>query len=183
MTHTIWTVGHSTRALEQFIGLITSHGIEAIADVRRFPMSRRYPHFNAETLRIALASRDIDYVSITTLGGRRRPEPASVNTGWRNAGFRGYADHTASEEFAEGLLELLSLSYAVRTAVMCAEAVWWRCHRALISDVLCSLGINVLHITTETNVREHVLTPPARVVEGQLTYAAPADLTTELALS
>jgi uncharacterized protein (DUF488 family) len=183
MTHTIWTVGHSTRALEEFIGLIESHGIEAIADVRRFPVSRRYPHFNADSLRSALAVRDIDYVSITTLGGRRRPEPDSLNTGWRNAGFRGYADHMESEEFAEGLLELLSLSYAVRTAIMCAEAVWWRCHRALISDLLRSFDMNVLHITTETSVREHVLTVPARIVDGHLTYAAPSDLTMELALS
>jgi uncharacterized protein (DUF488 family) len=183
MTHTIWTVGHSTRPQEEFVGLLTSHGIEAIADVRRFPMSRRYPHFNADSLRTGLASRDIDYLSITTLGGRRRPEPDSVNTGWRNAGFRGYADHMASEEFADGLLELLNISYAARSAVMCAEAVWWRCHRALISDVLCSLGMNVLHITTETNARQHVFTPPARIVDGQLTYAAPADLTMELALS
>jgi uncharacterized protein (DUF488 family) len=182
VTHTIWTVGHSTRALEDFLVLLKAHSIELIADVRRFPMSRRYPHFNADSLSVALASRDIDYLSITTLGGRRRPEPDSVNTGWRSAGFRGYADHMASEEFAQGLLELLSLSYAVRTAIMCAEAVWWRCHRALISDVLRSLGINVLHITAEKSVRQHVFTPPARITDGQLTYATPADLTMELAL-
>lgn len=183
MTHTIWTVGHSTRALEDFLALVKAYSIELIADVRRLPTSRRYPHFNAETLRIALAEHDIDYCSIPALGGRRRPDPDSMNTGWRNAGFRGYADHMESEEFAVGLIELLSLSFARPTAVMCAEAVWWRCHRALIADALCSLDVEVLHITSETSVRRHVYTPPARIVNGRLTYAAPADLTMELALS
>lgn len=145
-------------------------------------MSRRYPHFNAGNLRIALAEQEIDYLSIPTLGGRRRPDPDSVNTGWRNAGFRGYADHMETQEFAQGLTELLSLSCAMRTAVLCAEALWWRCHRALIADALCSLGVTVLHIATETIVRKHVYTPPARIVDGQLTYGAPAAHALELGL-
>lgn len=168
--HTIWTVGHSTLGGAEFIALLRRHGIEAVADVRRFPASRRYPQYNEARLRAALTAADIDYIWLPSLGGRRQPLPDSPNTAWRNAGFRGYADHIETEEFAQGLDELLHVSSAARTAIMCAEAVWWRCHRGLIADVLRSLRVRVLHIAGSARPSEHPFTPLARVVDGRLTY-------------
>mgnify|MGYP002062835108 CR=1 FL=1 len=130
---TIWTVGHSTHPLEQFIALLQHYRIEAVADVRRFPGSRRLPHFGEDALRASLTESGIDYRFIPQLGGRRRATRDTPNTGWRNASFRGYADHVASEEFAEGLEILLGLARQRRTAMMCAEVLWWRCHRSLVS--------------------------------------------------
>jgi GNAT superfamily N-acetyltransferase len=166
----IWTIGHSTRPLQQFSDLLDRHAIEAIADVRRFPSSRRYPHFNQAALAASLAHDDRDYLWLPSLGGRRNPAPDSPNTAWRNLAFRGYADHLASEEFAEGLFDLLMVGLGRRTAVMCAEAIWWHCHRGLIADVLCAIGVKVFHITDASTAVIHPLTPPARIVEGQLTY-------------
>jgi uncharacterized protein (DUF488 family) len=168
--HTLWTIGHSTLPAAEFVALLCHHEVEAVADVRRFPASRHYPQYNAANLRAALAATGIDCLWIPSLGGRRKPRPDSVNTAWRNAGFRGYADYIETEEFAAGLAELLHLSYGARTAVMCAEAVWWRCHRALIADVLRSLGIRVLHISGRAAASEHPYTPPARIMDGKLTY-------------
>ena len=133
---TIWTIGHSTRTLEEFTALLYEYRIEAIADVRRFPGSRRYPHFASEALAKSLPAHDIAYQWIPKLGGRRKVQPGSPNTAWRNASFQGYADYTATTEFAEGLAELLKLAARKRTAMMCAEVVWWRCHRSIVSYVL-----------------------------------------------
>lgn len=168
---TLWTIGHSTRTLEDFLGLLDHYRIEAIADVRRFPGSRRYPHFASEALTASLAAHGIDYQWIPKLGGRRKVQPDSPNTAWRNASFQGYADYTASAEFAEGLTELLKLAASKRTALMCAEAVWWRCHRSIVSDVLKLRGIEVIHIIDAKHTTVHPYTSAARVVDGQLSYA------------
>lgn len=171
---TIWTVGHSTRPIGEFLGVLAAYDIELIADVRRFPGSRRLPQFNAVTLREELASRGIGYHWLPTLGGRRRPDPASANLGWRHPAFRAYADHVATEEFAVGLFELMMLAQALRTAIMCAEVLWWRCHRRLIADVLVSLGVTVVHVRDASHSNVHQLATPARLVGGRLTYAAGA---------
>jgi len=167
---TLWTIGHSTRGWEEFLALLATQRIEAIADVRRFPGSRRYPWFAGETMAANLPAAGIDYLWLPQLGGRRRVQPGSPNGGWRNASFQGYADHLYSAEFAEGLEQLLQLAVRRRTAVMCAEAVWWRCHRRLIADVLTERGIPVLHILDAGHVQPHALTGNARVVDGRLVY-------------
>lgn len=167
---TVWTVGHSTRGIDEFRSVVKAHHIELIADVRRFPGSRRLPQFEGGALEAALDDRDIAYRWIPELGGRRRPNTDSVNLGWRNAGFRGYADHMETEEFANGLMELLMLGQGMRTAVMCAEILWWRCHRRIISDVVVSLGIDVLHIRDASVVEPHKVAPPARIMSGRLRY-------------
>lgn len=172
MLNTVWTIGHSTRPITDFIALLCEKEIDAVADVRRFPASRRYPQFNESMLRSALAAKRIDYVWIPALGGRRTPLPDSINDGWRNESFRGYADHIATEEFAEGLFELMMISTELRTAIMCSEAVWWSCHRSLVSDVLKSLGLEVIHIMDRGKTVEHPYTAPARIVDGVLTYAS-----------
>ena len=170
MDETIWTIGHSTRPIEDFIALLRANEIETVADVRRFPGSRWHPQYNERTLRELLAVQGMDYVWIPALGGRRVPLADSPNTAWRNEAFRGYADHIATEEFAEGLFELLMVAGGSRAAIMCSEAVWWRCHRSLISDVLRSLGMRVLHIVNSSLPSEHEYTAPARIVDGILTY-------------
>lgn len=168
---TVWTVGHSSRPLTQFEGLLLQFGIEAIADVRRFPGSRRQPQYARDPLEISLRAQNISYVWLPQLGGRRRPVPGSTNTAWRNASFQGYADHMATAEFAIGLSQLIELAQAQRTAVMCAERLWWRCHRALVADVLCVRGFDVQHILEAGKTVVHPFTSPARVVDGQLSYA------------
>lgn len=170
---TIWTIGHSTRSLDDFLAVLAAHDIETVVDVRRFPGSRRLPQFGSEQLEAALTARDVAYRWIEELGGRRRPAPSSPNDGWRNDAFRAYADHIATEEFARGLSELLMLAAASRTTIMCAELLWWRCHRRLVADVLTSLGHEVRHIRDVGESELHELTPPARFVDGVLTYAAP----------
>jgi uncharacterized protein (DUF488 family) len=167
---TIWTLGHSTRALDEFLGILAHYRIEAIADVRRFPGSRRHPQYGSAALEEALAAHGIAYRWLPSLGGRRRPRPDSPNVAWRNASFRGYADHIDSAEFAEGLGELLALSAARRTAILCAESVWWRCHRAIIADVLRARGIEVVHILDAEHATVHPYTPAARIVDGKLSY-------------
>lgn len=168
---TIWTIGHSTRTLEEFVGLLDEYGIEAIADVRRFPGSRRYPYFASEALAESLPAHGITYQWLPELGGRRKVQPGSPNTAWRNASFQGYADHLASPEFATGLEKLLELAAERRTSLMCAEAVWWRCHRSLIADVLKLRGIEVVHIIDVKHTTVHPYTSAARIVDGQLSYA------------
>jgi uncharacterized protein (DUF488 family) len=169
---TIWTIGHSTRPIEGFIELLRINGIDAVADVRRFPASRRYPQYNEAELRSALAAQGIGYLWLPSLGGRRQPLPDSPNDAWRNDAFRGYADHIATEEFASGLFDLLGVAAGVPTAMMCSEAVWWRCHRSLIADVLCSIGVDVMHIIDSATATRHPYTSPARIVDGVLTYAS-----------
>lgn len=170
MVPRLWTVGHSTQSLDQFLGLLRAHDIEAIADVRRFPGSRRYPHFAGEALAQSLAAHGFGYEWFPELGGRREPSPDSVNTAWRNAGFRGYADYMATEAFAEGLARLADLGGGFRTAIMCAEAVWWRCHRGLIADALRWAGFEVYHILGPTASVPHPYTSAARITEGLLSY-------------
>lgn len=173
MSLTIWTIGHSTRSIEEFLSTLAAYEIELVADVRRFPGSRRLPQFGSDQLGAALLAHGIGYVWIPALGGRRRPDPASVNVAWRHPAFRAYADHVATEEFADGLFELLMLAHGLRTAIMCSEVLWWRCHRRLIADVLTSLGIKVMHIRDETNAAPHQIAPPARVIGGRLSYSRP----------
>ncbi len=176
-THdTVWTVGHSTRLLEDFVAVLSVNDIELVADVRRFPASRRLPHFNAADLERGLALADIDYKWLPSLGGRRHPRPDSPNAGWTNSAFRGYADHSATEEFGAGLTDLLMLSGGLRTAVMCAELLWWRCHRRIIADVLVSIGSEVVHIRDANFSEKHRLVPPARVIDGELNYASDTSL-------
>ena len=170
---TIWTIGHSTRSLEEFLALLAEYRIEAIADVRSFPGSRRHPHFAGDALAATLPAHDVTYQWMPKLGGRRKVQPDSPNTTWRNASFQGYADHTTTAEFAAGLAELLELAAGRRTALMCAEAIWWRCHRSLIADVLKLRGIEVIHILDATHTTVHPYTSAARIVDGRLSYAAP----------
>jgi uncharacterized protein (DUF488 family) len=170
MDSTVWTIGHSTRPLKTFLALLARYQLEAVADVRRFPGSRRQPQYAQETIHSALAEHGIAYHWIAALGGRRRPQVDSPNITWRNGSFRGYADHIASTEFAEGLNKLLEVAGSLRTTIMCAEAVWWRCHRALIADVLCVRGIKVMHILDVTHAVMHPYTSPARIVQGRLSY-------------
>ena len=165
----VWTVGHSTRTSDSFIDLLEHHGIRAIADVRRFPGSRRLPQYMSGHLEASLAEHGIAYSWIESLGGRRAPADAGMSA-WRNASFRGYAEHLKTEEFACGMRQLLSLAAAQPTAIMCAEVLWWRCHRSMIADVLKLRGIEVLHIQDERRVNVHPFTSPARQVNGELTY-------------
>lgn len=172
MDSTVWTLGHSTRPLSSFLALLAHYQIQAVADVRRFPGSRRLPQYAQAPLNCVLVENGIAYRWIAALGGRRRPQPDSPNIAWRNASFRGYADYIASVEFAEGLAELLEVAGRLRTTLMCAEAVWWRCHRALIADVLCVRGIEVVHILDDTHTIVHPYTSPARIVRGRLSYVS-----------
>ena len=169
---TIWTVGHSTRPLEEFIATLQSASITAIADVRRFPGSRRYPQYNQQALSDSLAAAGTQYVWLRELRGRRRPQPDSPHTAWRNASFRAYADYMDTDEFEEGVARVTALSATQRVALTCSEAVWWRCHRALIADYLKVRGFCVIHLLSTSSSEEHPYTSAARIVEGQLNYAA-----------
>ena len=166
----MWTVGHSTRSGEEFGQILTEHGIQVLVDVRMFPGSRRYPQFNKPALSEALSQLGIEYKHEPRLGGRRTPRADSHNTAWKNAQFRGYADHMETEEFRSSVKELLQVAAQRRVAVMCAEAVWWRCHRGLISDYLKAAGHTVIHIIDENKVEEHPFTSAARIVDGELSY-------------
>jgi uncharacterized protein (DUF488 family) len=170
MPLTVWTVGHSTRSLADFLAVLAPYRIEAVVDARRFPGSSRQPQYQKPVLEAALRAAGIDYLSVLALGGRRQPASNTPNTAWRHPAFRGYADHLASEEFATGLFELLMVASGLRTAVMCAEVLWWRCHRRMIADVLVSLGWRVVHILDAETAQAHRLTAPARLVRGMLTY-------------
>jgi uncharacterized protein (DUF488 family) len=166
----LWTIGHSTRAAEQLVEILREHLIERLVDVRSFPGSRRYPHFNKSELARHLESLGILYSHVPALGGRRRPIPGSKNTAWQNPSFRAYADHMESEEFRKGIEELFELAQTKRTVVMCAEALWWRCHRSLIADYLKSTGVEVIHIIDARKTESHPYTSAARIVEGRLSY-------------
>jgi uncharacterized protein (DUF488 family) len=168
--HAIFTVGHSTLKLEAFIALLEAYGIECLADIRTVPRSRHNPQFNGDTLGKALRACRIDYVPLPALGGLRHARQDSPNGGWRNASFRGYADYMQTEEFAQGLEELVALSRKKRTAIMCAEAVPWRCHRSLVADALSVRTVPVIEILSATNYRDHKITPFARVAGISITY-------------
>ena len=158
----IWTIGHSTRSLEEFLKMLKSFEIETVADIRAFLGSRKYPHFNKEALADALKREGIDYIHMPELGGRRRPRPDSSHTEWRNAAFRAYADYMDTPEFEKAAARLQELARKNRLAYMCSEAVWWRCHRSLVSDYLKLAGWNVQHIMSEGKSSEHPFTAPVR---------------------
>ena len=159
----IWTIGHSTRTADEFVELLLANGISAIADVRTIPRSRRHPHFGGEALQARLRADGIDYRHFAALGGLRKPKPGSANSGWRNASFRGYADHMQSPEFSEALDQLVEFGDAANVAMMCAEAVWWQCHRMLVSYALLARGIDVQHILSASAIQPHRLTPFAKM--------------------
>lgn len=166
----VWTIGHSTRSWDEFLQLLSAQGISAIADVRRFPASRRYPWFASQQMADALPAHGVAYQWIPELGGRRKVQPGSPNGAWRNSAFQGYADHMASAEFASGLNKVLATAGQRRTALLCAEAVWWRCHRRLISDLLTYQGHEVLHIVSHAEPTPHPLNPTARAAGQGLIY-------------
>ena len=167
----IYTLGHSTRPIEELLALLAEHAIERLVDVRRFPGSRRYPQYGREALAASLATAGVEYRHEAGLGGRRRAAPDSSNTFWRNAGFRGYADHLASPEAAAALRALIAEAAERRLAIMCAEAVPWRCHRQLIADALVSRGIEVVHVLAPGRSERHQLNAHARVQgDGRLIY-------------
>ena len=168
--HEVFTVGHSTRGGEEFVQILKAHEVEVLVDVRMFPGSRRYPQFNRAALSESLANAGIEYRHEPRLGGRRTPRADSHNTAWRNPQFRGYADHMEGEEFRKGVEDLLELAGGARVVVMCAEAVWWRCHRGLLADYLKATGHTVIHILDEKKTEEHPYTPAARIIDGQLSY-------------
>ncbi|HEX2167856.1 MAG TPA: DUF488 domain-containing protein [Longimicrobiales bacterium] len=174
---TIFTVGHSTRSEDEFLGILRAHGIRRLIDVRRYPGSRRHPHFSRESLQRTLPAQGIAYEHAPALGGRRTPAPDSVNDAWRSASFRAYADHLATQEFRDALENVIAGAADVPTAVMCAEAVPWRCHRQLIADVLVARGYQVENILSAERADPHRLNAHARVgLDGSVTYpAAPED--------
>ncbi len=166
----IWTIGHSTRSIDEFIEMLRSFDIQILVDVRSFPGSRRYPHFNREALEEALRGAGFEYIHTKELGGRRRASPDSLNIAWRNESFRGYADYMETDAFRDGVARLRALAADQRTAIMCSEAVWWRCHRSMIADYLKALGIEVIHILAAQKSEEHPYTSAARIVNGELSY-------------
>ena len=169
----IWTIGHSTRSIDEFVDLLREFEIRVLVDVRHYPGSRRYPHFHREALSRSLGEAGIRYEHMVELGGRRTARPDSRNLAWRNASFRGYADYMESEPFLVGVERLLDIARGARTAIMCSEAVWWRCHRSMIADLLKAKGVTVLHILTASKVQEHPYTAAARIVDGRLSYEQP----------
>ena len=187
----IWTIGHSTRGIDEFISLLKENEIKLLVDVRAFPGSKRYPQFNKEALAKSLNAHGIRYEHFPELGGKRKSKPDSRNTAWRNASFRGYADYMETEQFQKGVERLLFFARSdpesirgrngrdggeavnpCAIAIMCAEAVWWRCHRSLIADYLKARGVEVLHVLGANKVDPHPYTPAARIVNGELSYEA-----------
>ena len=173
---TLWTIGHSTKPITEFLSLLNAHGIQRLVDVRTVPRSRYNPQFNSEALADSLAGAAIHYRHSAGLGGLRKPKRDSINTGWRNDSFRGYADYMQSDEFLKALAELMTDSRELRTAIMCAEAVPWRCHRSLIADALLTKGREVRHIMSEKKVDQHQLTSFATTENGQLRYPKEKDI-------
>jgi uncharacterized protein (DUF488 family) len=166
----IFTVGHSTRPIDEFIELLRAHGVEGIVDIRSIPRSRHNPQFNADVLEHSVKENHIGYRHIKELGGLRHARKGSLNLGWRNVSFRGFADYMATPEFSEGLETLIEVARAEETAIMCAEAVPWRCHRSLIGDALTKKGWIVRDILTRTVATRHLLTPFLKTRKGQLIY-------------
>jgi len=170
MARSIYTIGHSTRTLDQFQNLLRRNRIELLIDVRTVPRSRHVPHFNSDALERALKQTRIEYRHFKSLGGLRKPDKDSINTGWRNAGFRGFADYMQTEKFQRGVAEVLSWASKKRLALMCAEAVPWRCHRSLIADVLVVRRWQVWHIISDSSSNSHELTPFAVVESDRIIY-------------
>lgn len=166
----IWTIGHSTHPLEKFITMLQSYSIANLVDVRHYPGSRKYPQYNKESLCTSLEQQEIKYVHLEALGGRRKTSATSANTAWRHPAFRGYADYMETAAFKEAVITLENIGQKSRTAYMCSEAVWWRCHRSLISDYLKVKDWKVMHIMEIGKAQEHPFTAPAKVVDGKLSY-------------
>ena len=171
LNKTIWTIGHSTRPFEEFVAMLHSFHIEMVADIRSFPGSHKFPQFNKEALEIFLPKNNIQYIHLRDLGGRRKVNPDSKNTSWQHAAFRGYADYMETDAFEEGIKDLEKIAIKQRTAYMCSEAVWWRCHRSMVSDYLKVNGWAVIHIMGIGKEKEHPFTSPARIINGKLSYA------------
>jgi len=167
---TIFTIGHSTHSIEAFADILKSHGIESVIDVRTIPKSRHNPQFNSDTLAAALHGHAIGYELLPDLGGLRHAKKDSINTAWKNASFRGFADYMQTEEFYAGLMQLIDIAGKQRTVIMCAEAVPWRCHRSLIGDALLARGIKVMDIMSKTSAKAHTMTPWAHVMGTTITY-------------
>jgi uncharacterized protein (DUF488 family) len=177
MPKELFTVGHSNHALDRFLALLAQHEVEALMDIRRFPSSRKHPHFNQENLALVLREAGVEYRWIESLGGRRRKEKdASINLGLQNTGFRNYADYMLTESFQEGVEHLLEVAKRKRTAVMCAEGLFWQCHRRLVSDFLVANGVTVQHIMPSGELRPHSLTEGAKVEDGAVTYPSEPSL-------
>ena len=172
--HTLYTIGHSTRDWETFTGMLAAAGVRTLVDVRRFAGSRRHPQFSGETMARALPEAGIVYVPIVDLGGRRTPSKDSPNSRWRNASFRAYADYMATSQYKRARDELASLARETPTAVMCAEAMWWQCHRGLISDDFKADGWEVIHLVAPGRSEEHPYTGAALIVDGRLSYSEPS---------
>lgn len=166
----ILTIGHSTRSLPEFIGLLQENDVECVVDIRTIPRSRYNPQFNKDTLLAELAKMKIDYIHLEGLGGLRHTTADSPNTGWRNASFRGFADYMQSDEFEKSLDDLIAIASKKRSVIMCAEAVPWRCHRSLVSDALLARNINVIHIMGPGKTQPHKMTPFAVIENGRITY-------------
>lgn len=175
MHDVLWTIGHSTRPIHEFLSLLKAHGVQQLIDVRTIPRSRHNPHYNKEAFLRNLRSEGFLYQHMPQLGGLRKAKKDSINMGWRNASFRGYADYMQTEEFRRALDELMAESRLQRTAIMCAEAVPWRCHRSLIADALVTKNREVRHIMSETKANAHVMTSFAVLEQGRLTYPTPTD--------
>ena len=172
---TIFTIGHSTKTIEEFLDLLFSFDIKVLADIRRLPGSRKYPQFDQDNLRKSLEENGIEYIYIEDLGGRRKVSPDSKNTTWRNKSFQGYADYMETESFENGVKELEKLALEKNTAMMCSEAVWWRCHRSMVSDYFKAKGWEVLHIMALGKATEHPYTAPARIIGNQVFYSEEND--------
>lgn len=168
--NSIYTIGHSTRTIEEFLALLLSFGIKVLADIRRLPGSRKYPQFDQDQLKISLREKGIEYVYIEDLGGRRKLSSSAAKTAWRNKSFQAYAGYMETEAFEEGAKVLKSYAAEQPTAMMCSEAVWWRCHRSMVSDYLKAKGWEVLHIMSEGKATEHPYTSPARIIGDRIFY-------------
>lgn len=170
-TATVYTIGHSTRSIEEFLALLASFQIKVLADIRSLPGSNKFPQFNQDQLKESLEENGIAYIYISELGGRRKAAKTSKNTVWRNKSFRAYADYMETEAFEKGIAQLVKLAKDTPTAMMCSEAVWWRCHRSMVADYLKAKDWKVLHIMAAAKATEHPYTAPARVVGDRVLYS------------
>jgi uncharacterized protein (DUF488 family) len=169
--HTIYTIGHSTRTLNDFICMLQSFQIKILVDIRSLPGSRKFPQFNKENLQISLKENGIEYLHFAELGGRRKVKKDSKNNRWNNDSFKGYADYMETQEFELAIVKLEQIAIEKKTAYMCSEAVWWRCHRSMVSDYLKAKNWEVMHIIGIGKFQEHSFTSPARIVNGKLSYS------------
>lgn len=167
---TIFTIGHSNHTFEEFLAMLKAFDIEVLADIRRYPGSRKHPQFNKDSLQKTMPENGIEYLHLEDLGGRRKVQPNSHNTAWRLDSFKGYADYMETGEFKKAVEKLEKLALQKRVAYMCSEAVWWSCHRSLVSDYLKNEGWNVQHIMSKTKSEEHPYTKPAKIENGKLVY-------------